>query len=98
MRLRVIERSDQPVVFRDVVGGSPDIFFQPRDNFAARIANHHAVGSGPGISARAAINVRAPRSRFCFRSRFAEKSRTAIRWSSQRHYEAPITEPTPPKD
>ena len=35
VRLRVIERRDEPVVFGDIVGHAADIFFQLGDKFAA---------------------------------------------------------------
>ena len=49
LRLNVVERGDQAVVFGDVVGHPADKFFQAGDRFAFRVANIHTVCGGPGL-------------------------------------------------
>src|SRR5439155_22785394 len=82
-------RTDQSVIFGDVVGHAANIFFQLGDDFAAPIAYHHAVRSGPGIAARAAVNVRAMRrcGRLGLRGRVGEQIFSAGSWRSARHQE-----------
>src|SRR5258708_37051372 len=57
MRFRIVQRGDEPVVFGDVVGHAADVFLQLGDDFAACIADDHAVSGRPGIAARTAVNV-----------------------------------------
>ncbi len=57
LRLHVVERGDQAVVFGDVVGHAADIFFQPGDDVAFGVANDHAVGGGARIAAGATVDV-----------------------------------------
>ncbi len=63
LRLNVVERGDQPVVFGDIVGHAADIFFQPSDDFAFRIADDDAIRGWTGITAGAAVDVSAIRGR-----------------------------------
>ena len=59
LRLDVVERGDQPVIFGDIVGHAADIFFQPSDDFTFRIADDDAISGWTGITAGAAVDVSA---------------------------------------
>ena len=53
----VIQRGDQAVVFRDVIGDAPDVFADFVDCLAVGTMNHHGVRGGAGISAGGAVDV-----------------------------------------
>src|SRR5438445_613312 len=87
--MRVVHRRDQAVIFGDIVGRSPDVFFQLGDDFAAPIANHYPVSAGPGIAARAAVNVCAVRSSggLGLRVSLGEQIFSTGSWRAARHQE-----------
>src|SRR5215470_18047624 len=55
--LRIVERGDQPEVFRDIVGVLADVLLELGHDFASGIANDDTVGGGAGVSARTSINI-----------------------------------------
>src|SRR5438477_612115 len=87
--LRVVHRRDEAVVFRDVVGKAADVLLEFRDRSAVRVADQNAVSRGPGIAARAAVNVDAirgsSRGRLWLGSRFGEEALTFGSWRTFRH-------------
>src|SRR5258708_19626496 len=87
VRFRIVKRGNQPVVFGDVVGHAADVFLQLGDDFAPSIADDYAVGSRPGIAARAAVNVCAMRrpSRLGFSGTRAEQAFSTGRWPAAPH-------------
>ena len=89
VRLCVVHRRNQAVIFGDVVGHAADVFFQLGDGFAAPIANHDAVSGGPGITARATVNIRAMRcrSRLGLCCSVAEQIFSTGSWRAARHQE-----------
>src|SRR6266404_4913173 len=89
MRLCVVHRRDQAVIFGDIIGHAADVFFQLGDDFAPSIANDYAVSGRPGIAARAAVNVRAMRrrGRLGLRRSIAEQIFSTGSWRSARHQE-----------
>ena len=54
---RPLERRDQPRVLGDVVGGDADRLGEFLDQLAVRPLDADAVAGGPGVSARAAVDV-----------------------------------------
>ncbi len=89
VRLRVVHRCNQAVIFGDVVGHAPDVFLQLGDDFAASVADDYAVRCRSGITARAAVNVCAIRggSRLGLRGGIAKKAFSMGSWRTARHQE-----------
>src|ERR1700687_673139 len=89
MRLRIVESSNQSIVFGDVVGHTADVFFQLGDDFAARVANYHSVGSRSGIAARSAVDIGAigGGDGLHLRRRISEQSGAAGSWRAFDHQE-----------
>ncbi len=82
VRFRIVQRGDEAVVFGDVVGRAADVFLQLGGDFAACIANNHAVRGRSRIAARAAVNVCAKgrKRRLGLRGSFAEETFSTGRW------------------
>src|SRR4029077_16618244 len=89
LRLHVVERGDQAVVFGDVVGHAADVFFQLGDDFTFWVANHHAVSGRAGIAARAAVDIGTISGGrgFCFRRSVGEEACGAGRDHALSHQE-----------
>ena len=76
VRLRIIHRRNETVVFGNVVAEPADVLFEFGDDSSVGVANDHAIGGRAGIAARPSVNVDAVRRRVGLRlgSGFAEEA------------------------
>ena len=56
--LRVVERCNQAVILRYVIGALADIFLEPGDDKARWIPHDNAIRCRAGIAARRSVNIR----------------------------------------